>query len=93
MGHYVNPKDGRSKEEWLIHESTMAITPKVMKEMESFERNGDWVVVLVDNGPFTAGLICYDQNEFDYIKGTLDSDKRFKAFFMVRKEKLKQFCD
>ena len=93
MGYYVNPTDGRSKEEWLRDESFAESREESFAMCKEYDIDDCWFVCLFDNGPFTAGLIMYSQEEFDCIKGALERDRRPKKFYLVEKKKLEQFCD
>ncbi len=89
MGYYVNPEDGRSKEEFLAQESE-EVTIKT-PNFEQYSKDGCLPVVLVDNGEFTAAGIAYDKREFEAF--TLPSDRRPKMFFKVKIEKLFKHSD
>ncbi|KKK55786.1 hypothetical protein LCGC14_3071060 [marine sediment metagenome] len=57
MGDYINPPEG-TKEDWLEENGELVAAP-------SWPPPADMVLVcLVDNGPFTAAAICYDEGEF-----------------------------
>ncbi len=60
MGYYVDPPTG-TKEEWLDFHGV-----EVMPGDLSWGHSPDTVLVcLVDNGPFTAAGICYNEAEFN----------------------------
>lgn len=89
MGYYVNPKN-MSKEKFL---ETFG-----MKISEADYKNGNFtdtmtdggmVVILVDNGPFKAALICYSHNEYQYM--IENPDRRHKEYYIVPVEHLKEF--
>ena len=64
MGYYINPQH-TSKEQWLNDYGLEVIGDDV-----KWGRLPDMVLVcLVDNGPFTAAGICYDEVEFNEFRG------------------------
>jgi len=89
MGYYVNPKN-------MSKEAFLQIFGKKISEAEfkagnfsDTKTSGGTVVVLVDNGPFTAGLICYSHDEYQYM--IENPDNRRKEYFIVPSEKLEEF--
>lgn len=85
MGFYINPKDGRSKEQWLLDHGR-GINHDTVR---SFDFTTDELpVCLVDNGPFTAAGIAFDPRERDAF---LHPDPRPKQWFAVRRDLLKEF--
>lgn len=91
MGYYVNPSNGQSKELWL-YDNAEEVT---LDEAIFLESPGDGLVTLcwVDNGPFTATIICYDNRERDYIvRGFIDgSDTRPYQFYRAPIELVQEF--
>ncbi len=94
MGKYINPK-GMTKE-YFLTKMGMSITEKEFmnssfEEMKYLEGEdiGGIVVVLIDNGAFKAGLICFNDSEYQYIKDNPDS--RPKTYWVVPKEDLEEF--
>ena len=85
MGYYINPEVG-TKEAWLA-ENGSRITAVEAKEYPS--NQGRVLVCLVDNGPFTAAGIAFDDEERDAF---MDPDGRPKKWFLVKRELLKPFC-
>ena len=87
MGYYINPKN-ETKESFLAREGV----PVNLFETEKFS-NDEIFCCLVDNGIFTAAVICYDQRELDEIRqGFLDgSDCRPYQFYRVQRSKLDQW--
>jgi hypothetical protein len=75
MGYYINPRNC-TKETWLA-EHGQPITLAYAKAHPA----GDRVVVcLIDNGPFTAAGIAYDDRERDAFA---HEDIRPKAWYLV----------
>jgi len=76
MGFYVNPQ-GQNK--------TTFLQQKGEKVSNSFKWNtlpkGKLPVVLIDNGPFTAAGIAYNEREFNAF--TDPSDRRPKEIYIV----------
>jgi len=86
MGTYVNPKE-KSKEEWIAE----GIKEKYVEEIElynfkklnffSLELKDKYALVLLNNGMFTALLVCDSDNELNYIKRILPNESRpFKCY-------------
>ena len=84
MGYYINPSN-MPKEQWL-EENGQNVSPKFAREHKI---DGRYLVCLVDNGPFTAAGICYDDRERDAF---LIPDQRPKTWYLVSKELLQPFC-
>lgn len=87
MGLYVNPP--YDKRQWLIDNSET----KPLKQSDFLldsVADDEFLVVLVDNGLFSAGGVVYSERE--YVDFTSPSDSRPKEFFIVKKEKLKPYC-
>jgi len=81
MGAYINVKN-QPKEDWLKEKGTEISLGDALKWTD-FEVN--FLVVLVDNGPFTAAGVAYDRREKD---GWLQPDPRPRSFYSVKKEDL-----
>lgn len=80
MGYYVNPPSC-TKEHWLETYGKRA-TERAIREHAA----GDHLAVcLVDNGPFTAAAIAYDDRERDVF---LHPDGRSKVWYIVPKAAL-----
>jgi len=84
MGYYINPTDNSSKEDWLERHAIVSVNPKW-----SDIPDGCLPLCWVDNGPFTAVAIAYDEEEFDDFMDP--SDNRPKRWFVVQKEYLSEF--
>ena len=87
MGEYINidPDEG-TKEEWLITNGKLLDhTP------HGFTDTADsFFVCLVDNGPFTAASIMYDETE--HLEFTRSDDVRPRKYYSVSKDKLLGAC-
>lgn len=81
MGAYVNPPNG-TKEEWLGKNATRLAGPPAKFD----EVPGSLPISLVDNGPFTAAGICFDQGELAEFSRR---DGRKREWFMAKIEDLK----
>ena len=89
MGRYVNPTDGRSKEQWLRDEAEPH-DPNRLSVIKDAGFDGDFLAVcLMDNGPFSAAAIIYSLGELEEF--SRPDDKRPKSWFLVRRDKLEQF--
>ena len=82
MGMYINPV-GISKEEWL-HKNGIAISKE-----DAEITNGVYPVCLVDNGPFTAAAIAYNEEELYVFKN--DTTGRRMRWYLVEAVLLKPF--
>lgn len=87
MGCYV---ETQNKEKWLMdnHNGWYAMQ---MPKWERLNIDGYRPVVLVDNGPFRAAGIAYDEQEYE--RFTDPRDERPKQVFLVSIEKLKEVSD
>jgi hypothetical protein len=80
MGAYINPR-GETKEQWLEREG-LELPQDEVAAMGDKAFSGDWLpVCLVDNGPFTAACIMFDNRELDV--WLRPDDTRPKRFFMA----------
>ncbi len=59
MGYYIDPPEG-TKEEWLTNHGV-----EVSGDLRWGHPPDTVLVCLVDNGPFTAAGICYNEAEFN----------------------------
>jgi hypothetical protein len=84
MGYYVNPRT-ESKEQFLAREGR-SISPKWGEQ-----KPDETIVVLIDNGFFTAAGIAYDEKEFQAF--TSPTDNRPKTFYAVNTDKLRTVSD
>ncbi|MDD3263378.1 MAG: hypothetical protein PHT94_00615 [Candidatus Nanoarchaeia archaeon] len=83
MGYYVNPNN-IIKEEWLSLNAE-----KVSKEIavEEVRKDKKAVLVLIDNGLFTACGLAFNEREFNDF--TDEEDRRPKTFYITEHHKLK----
>jgi hypothetical protein len=87
MGCYINPPD-ESKESFLAREA---------KQINEYDFNNavfnedELNICLVDNGPFTAAIICYCERELNYIQRANENDMRPKRYFRIDANKVKQY--
>lgn len=80
MGAYINPID-QSKEDWLKEHAILAEGLP-----QSIDEKPDHLpVCLVDNGPFTAAGIAFDEGE---LQAFAYPDYRPKTWYWAPKEKL-----
>jgi hypothetical protein len=86
MGYYVNPIT-ESKESFLLREGQRVDKP------DSYNRipRDKALVVLVDNGMFTAAGVAYSQDEFEAFTDLRDG--RRKSYFVVERDKLYPVSD
>lgn len=82
MGQYVDPSDC-TKEEFLKAHGTILLRSQAESHSD-FKNN--LLVVLVDNGMFTAAGICYDKQE--HSAWMADKSYRPMKYYLVPKEKL-----
>lgn len=88
MGFYINPSN-MTKEEWLRLNGEM-ISPLTARAHPA----GDKVVVcLVDNGPFTAAGIAYDDRERDEFCRPDSGSQRRRQFFLVPRDVAREYCN
>jgi len=87
MGKYINPEDC-SKEVFL---NTYG-SPVDEDDVEGIVYDDDNLLCAhVDNGAFTAALICYCKEELDYIKRSIKDDTRAIIFWQVERKHLEDF--
>lgn len=74
MGIYINPSD-RSKEAFLQEYGV----PVELKDIKygDVRSAGSVPVCLMNNGPFTAAGVCYDEAEFEVFATDDGRDKRW----------------
>jgi len=87
MGYYIDPKN-ETKEEFLEREG-IEITESEFSAFAFHEEA--LLVVLVDNGDFTAAIICYNDRELEYVQTSIDRDYRPKKFYVVDKVDVKKY--
>jgi hypothetical protein len=86
MGVYINPKTC-SKEQWLASNGE-----KIVGRVPTLtERPGFMPVCLVDNGPFTAAAVAYQEGELSAFSDP--QDHRPKQWFLVETTKLLEVSD
>lgn len=84
MGYYVNVP-GQPKEIWLeLNKTSISFTPPIFENVSSEDR----IVILVDNGMFTAAGVAYDKREYEDF--TDPNDRRQKLYYTVPYSKLVQ---
>lgn len=84
MGCYINPP-GESKESFLMREG------RSIRPSEAVITDSELPVCLVDNGPFRAAAIGYNNAE---VRAFSDpTDLRLKVWFMVKREVLMAVSD
>jgi hypothetical protein len=86
MGLYLEPNG--DKEKWLIDNGEETCPERAEKHVPG--NNGKMVVILIDNGPFKAAGVLFNERERDYMCSSNDMkrDKRPRKFFLVDMEKL-----
>ncbi len=90
MGYYINPEN-ESKEAFLARHG-QSITPEDFLELE-FCGLYQLVVALVDNGWFSAAIICFSKEELEHVQRMTLTDKRPLKFYIVKKEHLEEFLE
>lgn len=89
MGSYVNPQ-GQSKEAWLNSNCSSGPLSAIRPwDAELYQEN--LPVCLVDNGPFTAAAIAYNEREFNDFNDP--NDRRYKVWYIVSISRLMQVSD
>ena len=93
MGYYINPSD-ETKEEWLNNNGIEVTNPSwdALPNFRPTEFQGDdgVYVCLVDNGPFTAAAVCYNEQEFDEFNR--DDEPRPRKWYVVSREDIINVC-
>lgn len=82
MGAYINPVD-ETKESWLQKNATLAGHANAPKTINDVPNH--LPVCLVNNGPFTAAGIAFDERE---LAAFIYPDGRYKEWYWVETEKL-----
>ena len=83
MGAYVNPPD-MTKEDWLKKNAIHYLGD--LEAAIAACKDDQLVVILVDNGAFTAAAICFDKEEITEFNR--EDDHRHRSFFLANKEDL-----
>jgi hypothetical protein len=93
MGYFINPPD-MTKEEFIAKHTIEVVRNFRGKAHEIFSsRNkNEAIVVLVDNGPFTAAGIAFDENE---LAAFIDNPRDYRPMcvFVLPKAVLKPYYD
>jgi hypothetical protein len=96
MGMYINPPN-RPKEGWLIEMLTKNYAREV-KPDEFFQMTWESipekmkVLVLLDNGSFTALAVAYNKSEFNYFQQQLKTDTRKTWIVLCQEDKAMEFA-
>ena len=81
MGIYINPKNGMTKENWLLEYGSNIGEPNV----ERYNFDGKiFPICLVDNGFFTAAGVAFDKRELKVFLNP--EDTRPKEWYLVNLE-------
>ncbi len=81
MGKYIRPKNGESKESWLMYHGRRC------HEAPQFDPGSDLIpVCLVDNDLFTAAAIC--DSSAEHRRFTSPDDYRPKQWWLVPRKSL-----
>lgn len=97
MGCYVNPKN-EIKEKWLkengeIVQDWFTPTDRVhFKPYKEYCTDNKLPVIMVDNGPFRAAAVAYNESEFLTFLDT-KFDPRTRIFYIVDVDKLLEVSD
>ena len=95
MGCYINPL-GETKEEWLNNHGLEVTDPAWdllatnFPGLMSHPEGRGMYVCLVDNGPFTAAAICYNEQEFDEFNR--DDEPRPRKWYVVGRDDIIDVC-
>jgi len=93
MGKYINPPD-MTKEQFLEeHGTVLSQEDFLFNEFDNYEKLGAMVVAWVDNGPFTAAIICFSKREYDYVRSTILNEPRLQKIYIVKIEHLKKYLN
>ena len=83
MGCYINPPNGETKEAWLAREAK----PLPRVPPECYRALDGWMVVcLIDNGPFRAAGVAFNDRELAAFKY---DDGRPKVWYIAPIESIK----
>lgn len=84
MGFYIEATGGKDKAAWLVKNAKGTIVPKATPTPDSIP------VVVMDNGPFEAAGVAFNQRELDAF--TSPSDYRPKTIVMVPRDEVLKYC-
>ena len=88
MGFYINPQDGRTKEQFLAERGYEVSRDTILRD--SFKEGSTHTpVVWVDNGYFTAAAIAFDATELQAFTDLHDT--RPHRYFFVPREDLEEW--
>ncbi len=88
MGLYINPQNGQSKEAFL-KERAEPINPQAFKTFDFTAEPSKLPIVLVDNGPFTAAGVAYNERERKEWLWVFDKHERPMSFYLIAKDDLR----
>lgn len=83
MGVYVNVEN-EQKELWLEREALEVNQPPIFEDIPTNQK----LVVLVDNGPFTAAAVAYSEGE--YRAFTRNDEIRPRRYFLADTDKIRE---
>jgi len=91
MDNYINPPD--MPKEQFLKENGKKINRGMFEVLDFDSLKGQelYHIVLVDNGQFTAALICDTKNEYEYVLGMIKTDERPLSFYTVPIDSVKDY--
>lgn len=96
MGLYINPPH-KTKEAWLIEMLTKKLAREIKKE-DFYKLTWETIpkkmkaLILIDNGPFTALAVAYNQSEFNYFQEQLKVDQRPNWIILCQEDKAMEYA-
>lgn len=91
MGFYIEVPNPRDKAQQLkqLYGAQVILEPKYVNEVAN--GNGKVVVCVVENGPFDAAAIIYNQKELLAFAPTMN-DRRKRTYLLLDKNKAIELC-
>lgn len=94
MGKYLDPRprDGQTADQakyFFCRENGMSVDKSTFDSFILKDEPNSIPICIVDNGPFTAALICDTQNEINHVRDY--PDPRPKQYFLVAKMALQPY--
>ena len=92
MGDYIDPADGKTKEEFIADIAAPITQQEFLDiDFDTLCIDGRWAIAWVNNGLFTAAMVCHNQYDLNRVKRTTKGDVRPQKFYTAPIDQLIEF--